>query len=73
MNVKKAIKRIAALGTGAALMGATVLGAMAADLNDFPSPFVQDGQFNAMLVVGESAQTPDIIGAVDIATVLQYE
>jgi len=73
MNVKKAIKRIVALGTGAALMGATVLGAMAADLNDFPAPFVKDGQFNAMIVIGEAADTPDVIGAVDIATTLQYE
>ena len=73
MNVKKAIKRIAAIGTGATLMGATVLGAMAADLANYPAPFVEDGQFNAMLVVGESAQTPDVIGAVDIATSLQYE
>ena len=73
MNVKKAIKRIAALGTGAALMGATVLGAMAADLSNFPQPFVRNGQFNAMLVIGESAQTPDVIGAIDIATTLQYE
>ncbi|MFP4656580.1 MAG: S-layer protein [Candidatus Woesearchaeota archaeon] len=73
MNVKKAIKRIAAIGTGATLMGATVLGAMAADLADYPAPFVEDGQFNAMLVVGESADTPDVIGAVDIATSLQYE
>jgi hypothetical protein len=73
MNVKKAIKRIVALGTGAALMGATVLGAMAADLNNFPAPFVEDGQFNAMIIVGESAATADVIGAVDIATTLQYE
>ena len=73
MNVKKAIKRIAALGTGAALMGATVLGAMAADLANFPQPFVRNGQLDAMLIIGQGAQTPDVIGAIDIATTLQYE
>jgi hypothetical protein len=54
-------------------MGATVLGAMAADLANFPAPFVSNGQFNAMIVVGDAAKTPDVIGAVDIATTLQYE
>ncbi len=73
MNVKKAIKRVVALGTGAALMGATVLGAMAADLADFPAPFVKNGAFDAMIIVGQSAQPADVIGAVDIATTLQYE
>lgn len=73
MNVKKAINKIVALGTGAALMGATVLGAMAANLAEFPAPFVSKGQFNAMVVIGQAAQTPDVIGAVDIATTLQYE
>lgn len=73
MNVKKAIKRVVALGTGAALMGATVLGAMAADLADFPEPFVKNGNFDAMIVVGQSAASADVIGAVDIATTLQYE
>ena len=72
MNVKKAIKRIVALGTGATLMGATVLGAMAADLSDFPAPFVENGRFNAQIVVGAAASTPDVIGSVDIATTLQY-
>ena len=36
MRVKKAIKKIAALGVGATMLGATVLGAMAADLANYP-------------------------------------
>ncbi|MFP4112648.1 MAG: hypothetical protein ACLFUO_06660, partial [Candidatus Woesearchaeota archaeon] len=73
MNVKKAIRKILALGTGATIMGATILGATAADLANFPAPFVQDGAYNAQIVVGEGAQVPDVVGAIDIATRLQYE
>ncbi|MBI2129519.1 S-layer protein [Candidatus Woesearchaeota archaeon] len=74
MNVKKAIKRIAAIGTGAAMLGATILGAVAAaDLSQYPSPLFigTDGKFNAVLVVGKAAASEDIIGAIDIATALQ--
>ena len=38
MEVKKAVKRIAAVGVGASMLGATMLGAMAADLSDYPKP-----------------------------------
>ncbi|MBI2144853.1 hypothetical protein HYU18_00860 [Candidatus Woesearchaeota archaeon] len=55
------------------MVGATILSATAAaDLKDYPSPFVQDGKFNAVLVVGDSAASSDVIGSVDIATSLQY-
>jgi hypothetical protein len=73
MNVKKAVKKIVALGTGATIMGATVLGAMAADLANFPAPFVKNGAYDAWIVVGEAAQVPDVIGSVNIAMRLQYE
>lgn len=72
MNVKKAIKKIAVLGIGASMLGATVLGAMAVDLNEYPSPFVADGAFNGMMVVGDDAQPADIIGVTDIAMSLQF-
>ncbi len=72
MKLRKAIKRVMALGTGATMVGATIMGAMgAADLANYPEPFVQDGLFNAHIVLGESGQTPDVIGAVEIATSLQ--
>jgi hypothetical protein len=73
MEFKKAIKKIVALGAGASMVGATMLGALAAaDLSSYPSPFVKDGNFNALIVVGESAATQDVLGAIDIATSLQY-
>jgi hypothetical protein len=73
MRLRKTIKRIVALGTGATMVGATLLGAMAAaDLSDYPAPFVADGAFNALLVVGAAAKTEDVLGAIDIATSLQY-
>jgi hypothetical protein len=74
MRVKKAIKKIAALGVGATMMGATLLGATAAlyDLGAYPEPFVKEGKFNGLLVVGDDAAPADIIGVTDIAIALQY-
>ncbi|MBI2134191.1 S-layer protein [Candidatus Woesearchaeota archaeon] len=72
MNFRKTIKRVMALGVGAAFIGATVMSAAAADLKDYPSPFVKDGKYNAVLVVGDQAKADDVIGSVDIATSLQY-
>ncbi|MFH1399639.1 MAG: hypothetical protein ABIG95_06020, partial [Candidatus Woesearchaeota archaeon] len=73
MNLKKAIKRIVALGTGATMVGATILGAMAAaDLSNYPKPFVEGGAFDALIVFGAAAKADDVAGAVDIATSLQY-
>jgi len=71
MDVKKAVKKVVAMGAGASMLGATVLGAMAADLSDYPAPFVSGGQFNALIVVGANSRSIDTIGAVDIATGLQ--
>lgn len=69
----KTIKKIVALGLGASLVGAT-LGAVAAaaDLNDYPSPFVQNGKFSGTLVVGDKAAAEDVIGVSDIAMSLQF-
>lgn len=72
MKVRKAIKKIAALGAGITMVGATILGAMAADLSSYPAPFVQSGQFNALIVVGDQAAAQDVVGAVDIGANLQY-
>jgi S-layer protein (TIGR01564 family) len=71
MNISKAVKKIAALGTGVTLLGATMFGAMAADLNQYPAPFVKDGKFNGIVVVGDSALAADTIGATDILVSLQ--
>ncbi len=73
MEVKKAIKKMVALGTGLAMVGATLFGAAAADLSDYPAPmFIEEGSFNGVIVVGDSAAASDVIGSVDIATSLQY-
>ena len=72
MKVKKAIKRIIALGTGLTMLGATVFGAVAADLGDYPSQYIEDGKFDGLMVVGAKASTEDVLGIVDIATSLQF-
>jgi len=73
MKLRKVVKKIVALGTGVSLVGATLLGAMAAaDLKDYPSPFIKDGKFSGMLVVGDKAAAEDVIGVTDIAVSLQY-
>ncbi|MBD3248899.1 hypothetical protein GF336_02530 [Candidatus Woesearchaeota archaeon] len=69
----RAIKKIMALTTGATMLGATLMGAMAADLADYPSPlFIEDNAFNGAIVVGDDAKSEDVVGAIDIATSLQY-
>jgi hypothetical protein len=74
MNVKKAIKKVVAMGIGASMLGATLLGATANpyDLSSYPAPFVKEGMFNGLMVVGDDAAPADIIGVTDIAMSLQY-
>ncbi|MAG08140.1 hypothetical protein CMO89_01600 [Candidatus Woesearchaeota archaeon] len=73
MKLLKTIKKVVALGAGASMFGATMFGALAAaDLSTYPDPFVKDAAFNALIVVGEAAATNDVLGAIDIATSLQY-
>ena len=72
MELRKALKGIVALGTGATMVGATVLSALAAaNLANYPAPFVSGGQFDALIVVGANAKTDDVLGSIDIATSLQ--
>lgn len=73
MRLRKAIKKIVALGTGTTMIGATLLGASAANLNEYPSPFVKDGVFNGKIVVGAQAAAQDVIGSIEIATTLQSQ
>src|SRR3989338_3797555 len=74
VKLRKTISKMLALGTGAVMVGATILSATAAaNLNEYPSPFVKDGKFNAILVVGDNAASSDVIGSVDIATSVQQE
>ena len=73
MKLRKVIKKIVALGTGATMMGATMLGAMAAaDLANYPVPFIKDGAFSGALVIGDKAAAEDVVGVSDIAVGLQF-
>src|SRR3989338_2845213 len=72
MEFKKTIKRISALGVGASMVGATLFGAMAADLANYPRKYIQDGKFAGVLVVGDKAAAEDVIGVSDIAVSLQF-
>lgn len=70
MEFGKTIKRIAAIGLGATmLMGSTMA---AADLSNYPSMYFTGGKFNGILVIGDKADTKDVIGVTDIAISLQY-
>ena len=73
--IRKTMKKVAAIGTGVAMVGATLTGAMAVDLSDYPSPFVVDGVYDDTnaLVVGDNADAADTLGLVDIASGLQFE
>lgn len=73
MDIRKTVKKIAALTAGATMLGATIMGAMALDLSDYPAPFVTDGVFDGKIVVGAAAATSDVAGAIDIAASLQAE
>ncbi len=68
-KLKRTAKRIAAVAVSAGMVGATVSGAaFAADLSGLPSPFVSNGVFDAMVVVGADAATIDVAGAIEVAT-----
>lgn len=54
------------------MLGATAMGALAADLSNYPDMFVTDGTFNGLFVVGESAQAVDNLAMTDIATQMKY-
>ena len=59
-----------ALGTGAIMVGSSVFGAV--DLANYPTPFVKDGKFSGVLIVGDKAAAEDVIGISDIISSLQF-
>src|SRR3989344_542513 len=72
VNFNKAIKKIAAVTAGIGMLGATLTGAAGATmLENYPEPFVQDYQMNALVVIGATAQTADVIGAANVLASLQ--
>ncbi len=74
-RLKSAMRKVAAMSAGALMLGATMTGAVALDLGDYPSPFVKNGVYDPSnaIVVGADAAASDTLGAVDIATNLQFE
>ena len=58
-------RAIAAGSLGVLMAGSTL--AFAADLGDYPAPFVEDSTVNALFVVGASAATADVVGAINMA------
>jgi hypothetical protein len=68
-------RKLAALGTGALMLGATLTGALAAkDLGAWTSDFLTGGVLdNTVIVVGKVASTSDVLGAIDVAAALQAE
>ncbi|HIH11664.1 TPA: hypothetical protein HA241_05715 [Candidatus Woesearchaeota archaeon] len=72
MKVKKMVKRLFAVGAGATMLGATAMGALAADLSSYPDMFVSDGTFNGFFVVGENAAAVDNLAMTDIAASMKY-
>lgn len=74
MRMRKFIKKMAALGAGASMVGATIMGAVAADLNDWPQPFLtSEKKLDAFFVFGDNAAASDVAGAIDLATALQAQ
>ena len=73
MNLKKTVKKVAALGIGVSMVGATLLGAMAtADLGNFPTMFInEEGKFDGIFVVGKNSKAEDIIGQNMLVSALQ--
>ena len=71
MKVKNIVRKAVALGSGAALVGTTLMGALAYDLSTYPAKFIVDGKFDGKIVVGEKAATTDVLGSIDIAASLQ--
>lgn len=73
MKLRTTVKKIAALGIGVSMVGATILGAMAtADLGNFPTMFInEEGKFDGVFVVGKQAKAEDIIGQNMLVSAIQ--
>jgi hypothetical protein len=72
MKIKRMVKRMSVVFTGALMLGATAMGALAADLNDYPNMFVDNGVFDGYFVVGENAASVDNLAMTDIAASMKY-
>ncbi len=66
LKAKNAIRKIAAISAGTVMLGATITGAMAYSLADYPAPFVSGGRYDMLPVYGDRSLGDDIAGAWDI-------
>ena len=73
MKTIERVKKMVALGIGLTMVGATVFGASAVKLSDYPAPFVVNGvpASNLALIVGDNAAASDVVGMGDIVQGLQ--
>ncbi len=76
-RLRRVIKRIAAVGTGVAMLGATMTGALAqpsATLDDYPDMFFKNGVVdNTVFVVGRNAAASDTIGLANVVKQTQAD
>lgn len=55
------------------MLGATVMSATAASLNNYPDMMVTDGVFDGLMVVGENAAAVDNLALTDLASSMKYK
>ena len=69
-KIKSIIKKIGAISIGAAMLGSTMTGALAASLADYPTPFVDLSakKYDFLAVVGTDAKADDNIGVTSIVS-----
>ena len=58
---------------GISVLLVMVPGILAVDLSYFPYMFIKERSIDTVIVVGKNAKAEDVLGAIDIVTMLQYE
>lgn len=71
MKTKQVIHKAVAIASSLGFIGATMLGAVAVSPS-YPDQFIKNGVFDGVIVVGQSAQTEDVVGAIDVGSSLQF-
>ncbi len=61
------LKKILAAGAMGAMMIGSTVAIAASDLSKYPAPFVSGSTADTLVVVGKTAATDDVVGAVDLA------
>ncbi len=66
MKIGRVIQKIAPIAASALMLGSTVGFAAAADLSEYPGPFVTATKVDVAIVLGADAESVDVIGSNDI-------